>query len=102
MSRGPGKWQRRILARLTHSNTYWLRTLLPRHAGRSEYNALLRAALTLEAAGSILLDRYCWGATPGTGRTAVRRVGAPQPPRNHVVSVGNVHSRNSANTCEPN
>ncbi len=51
MSRGPGKWQRLILATLADTKVFWLRSLLPRHCTKAEYNALLRAALKLESAG---------------------------------------------------
>ncbi len=44
MSRGPGKWQRAILAELEGCEWFWLKKLLPQGYTRSDYHALLRAA----------------------------------------------------------
>jgi hypothetical protein len=98
MSRGLGKRQRSILEVLRVHRTFWLRSMLARKCTKAEYNALLRAALKLEEAGLIRIDRYAWGATPGIGKTAVRRTDAVQPLRRSVVSVGEVHPGYVANT----
>jgi len=72
MSRGPGKWQRLILDEV-HSGrwTYLLDLLADTHT-RSEYQALYRAARTLDEAGRISLWRY----TTGTKKLLVGPPGA--------------------------
>jgi len=91
MSKGFGKWQRAILAELATAESFWLRSLLGRRpCTKAKYNALLRAAMKLENSGLILIDRYFWGGTAGKGKTAIRRIGAAQPARHDVVSVGKV------------
>lgn len=65
MSRGPGKWQRVILAELASRESFWLRTLLPGNYTKAEYNALHRAALKLGAIGPIKVHR--WWTYGGTG-----------------------------------
>jgi len=97
MSKGPGKWQRAILAELASQETFWLRSLLSRSCTKAEYNAILRAAMGLEEAGLILLDRYRYGANDGTGRTAVRRIGTIKPERDSI-SVCEVPPGNLTNT----
>ena len=97
MSRGPGKWQRAILAELASHETFWLRSLLGRSCTKAEYNALLRAALKLEEAGAIAIDRWQFGANSGIGRLAVRRPWTPRRARDSV-SVCQVPSWNLTNT----
>ena len=75
MSKGPGKWQRMILAELAGREAFHLRALLGRECTKAEYNALLRAAMKLEAAGEIYITRFSWGARPGTGKTIIHRIG---------------------------
>jgi hypothetical protein len=67
MSRGPGRWQRTILERLTSREQYYLTEILPYHDGRPggfcrhEQMAALRAAHRLAAQGRIALDtRRFW------------------------------------------
>jgi hypothetical protein len=97
MSRGPGKWQRAILAGLASQETFWLRSLLGPSCTKAEYNALLRAAMKLEEAGLILMDRYEWGSETGVGKTAVRRIGTSRPERRSV----SVCKRLRSSTVEP-
>jgi hypothetical protein len=87
MSRGPGKWERAILTELASRENFWLRTLLPRDCTKAEYNALLRAALKLEAEGKIAVDRWAFASEPGIGKTAVRRIGTSRPERVNVGAV---------------
>lgn len=55
MSRGPGIWQRRILAILEVKPVFYLRHVLPDRPTRAPQVALLRAAHRLEAQGRVLL-----------------------------------------------
>ena len=74
MSRGPGKWQRVILEALEIEPAWYLRTLLPLDASRSDYVALLRAANALWRSGRIWKhDQHLWSGEPG--RVVIRRVG---------------------------
>ena len=57
MSRGPGKWQRRILAALEKRPAVHMRDLLPPTSSRSHHQALNRAALRLSANGKISIGR---------------------------------------------
>jgi hypothetical protein len=75
MSKGPGKWQRMILAELADREAFHLRALLGRKCTKAQYNALLRAALNLETAGKINIAHFYWGARPGTGKSIVHRIG---------------------------
>ena len=90
MSRGPGKWERAILAALEERESFWLRSLLSRETTKAQYNALLRAAMALEDKGRILIDRYAFGgeAWKCEGRTAIRRIGSIAPER---LNVGKGH-----------
>ena len=82
MSRGPGACQRRILERLESGTPFYLTELLPecmtpRHAQyAAAYQALWRAARTLDAAGRIDLLKYRAGKP---GALLVLRTGEPQP-----------------------
>jgi hypothetical protein len=76
MSRGPGTWQRGILAALEQHPAVYLMDLLPRPRTRSQVVALNRAARLLQQAGKIRMVR--WSVTvPGDGRcfVAVARPG---------------------------
>lgn len=77
MSRGPGKWQRLVLAALDQQPAWYAADLLPADHTRAEYVALLRAVGALEACGHIVVDRYQCRA--GVGRSVVvRRLGSGQ------------------------
>jgi hypothetical protein len=76
MSRGPGLWQRGILAALEKYPAVYLMDLLPRPRARSQVVALNRAARQLERASKIQTMR--WPViVPGTGGgfIAVARLG---------------------------
>ena len=75
MSKGPGKWQRVILAKLADREFFYLRKLLGRTCTKAQYNALLRAAQELEAAGKINVSRFAYGGEWGQGKTVVHRIG---------------------------
>ena len=66
MSRGPGKWQRGILAALRHHPAVYVSDLLPSDRTKAEYSAVHRAAYTLAANGKVQLWRPgCYaGAEP--------------------------------------
>jgi len=99
MSRGPGAWQRGILAAVEHYGMVYLRDLLPDHARKSELNALVRAAWRLVATHriEILVFRL------GRPRLLATRRGWPVPGRparaaHRPLSVGEVSPVNSAHT----
>ena len=75
MSKGPGLWQRAILAQLAGRPAFYLREMLPWRCTNGQYNALLRAALRLEEDGKIQIARFLWGASPGHAKTVVHRIG---------------------------
>jgi len=96
MSRGPGRWQRLILAALEVHPAVYLNTLLPAGFTRAEYTAIIRAAYSLVDAGRIELDRYlCWDGTPG--KLVARRPGI-HVSRDSVVSVDKAPQRHDVNT----
>lgn len=53
MSKGPGVWQRRLLAELEQHNAVILTDLLPRSYQRAQYVALHRAASVLHQKGQV-------------------------------------------------
>jgi len=55
MSRGPGKWQRSIIAALIEMPAVWLRDLLPRSHSDAQHQALYRAARRLRDDGAIAI-----------------------------------------------
>lgn len=61
MSKGPGKWQRLILAELETRDAFYLRCLLDSRCTKAQYDALLRAALQLESKGQISIMRFLFG-----------------------------------------
>jgi len=72
MSKGLGKWQRLILATLADQEAFYVRTLLRPTYTKAQYNALLRAAIQLNAAGKIETARFMCGIM----KTVVHRVGS--------------------------
>jgi len=74
MSKGPGKWQQMILSELVTKEAFYLRGLLGRHCTKAQYNALLRAAQTLESEGKINITRFRFGAAWCIGKTVVHRI----------------------------
>lgn len=81
MSRGPGRWQRKVLDALAREPGAILT-----HAGRShvEQNAIRRAAYTLEAAGKLKLVSQ---RIDGVRRLVVYRLDFPTPPVRFVTGV---------------
>jgi hypothetical protein len=77
MSRGPGKWQRAILAALAEREVFYLLDLLPPNHTKSEYNAASRAAIHLRDAG--LIDMHYWNYF--RPNVAVSRLGVLRPDR---------------------
>ena len=72
MSKGPGKWQVAILAKLNVLDRFTLQELLGPSFTRAQYNALHRAMLKLEDAGRINVHRYAFGSQ---GRAWICRFG---------------------------
>jgi hypothetical protein len=66
MSRGPGVWQRGILAALDQYPAVRLMDLLPRPRTRAQVVALNRAARQLAAAGTINLRHFSRMAASGS------------------------------------
>jgi hypothetical protein len=73
MSRGPGSWQRGILAALEQHPAIHLMALLPRPRTRAQVVALNRAARQLAKAGKI--DCYWTGKFGWPGNVVVARRG---------------------------
>jgi hypothetical protein len=117
MSRGPGRWQRAILAALEQHGAVWMRDLLPPEASceyqweqlaaqracRAQYSALHRAACRLCDAGRIemafchsyeVLGHYSGGCTVlvSPGKTAPEAKDIPR------LSVDKVPDENLVNT----
>jgi hypothetical protein len=70
MSKGPGIWERMLLAVLEKYSSAILTDLLPRPYSRSQYVALHRAAYNLERKGMVdiyhpQLGSHFWIAKPG-------------------------------------
>lgn len=61
MSRGPGSWQRAILATFDQAESFYLVDVLPDGYTKSQYNAAHRAALRLEDAGRISVKHFIYG-----------------------------------------
>lgn len=74
MSRGPGKWQRTIIAALESAQWIYVEDLLPPHPTRAEYVALLRAARGL--------TQYAlwWGGRKGRSGHYRLKIGLEMPP----------------------
>jgi hypothetical protein len=86
------------MAELAVHETFWLRSMLRPTCTKAEYNALLRAAMKLEEAGLITIDRYTWGSESGIGKTAIRAIDTAKPDRKAIISVGKVPWGHLANT----
>lgn len=91
MSRGPGRWQRRILEAVADGPIY-LRDLLPEQYTRSQYSALHRAATTLADAGAISYWHFTYASIkygPERGRkVALGPPGCPTPSRSALNDRG--------------
>jgi hypothetical protein len=94
MSRGPGYWQRAILAALDQAESFYLVDVLPDGYTRSQYNAAHRGMLRLEADGRISVKHFIYG-TPHVviGRPCVDAErpdsgGLGRTPRRQRPSVG--------------
>lgn len=100
MSRGPGIWQRGILAAVEHYGMVYLRDLLPDDARKSERNAVERAAWRLVAARRIEIKAFAFGRprllATRPGWSAI--VGRPPRASHRPLSVGEVRTANSAHT----
>jgi hypothetical protein len=71
MSKGPGKWQRAILAALVDREAIYLMDLLPANKTAAQYNAIDRAAIRLWRAGLVELTVF----VAGNKRVVVHRLG---------------------------
>jgi hypothetical protein len=95
MSRGPGIWQRGILAAVEHYGMVYLRDLLPDDARKSELNAVERAAWRLMANGRIEIVAFSLGRPRLLAvRPGLAVVGRPKRAVHRPLSVGQVPSRN--------
>jgi hypothetical protein len=84
MSRGPGRWQRTILAALNEAENFYLVDVLPNGYTKAQYNAAHRAAMNLVDDGRISMTRFlCGGGRRGGLKTVLGKPGTnPQrPPR---------------------
>jgi hypothetical protein len=99
MSRGPGMWQRGILAALEKYPAVYLMDLLPQPRTRSQVVALNRAARQLANSHRIEIHRWMCRAAE-SGFIVVARPGYRVRARKDVprVSVASVPSRNWCNT----
>jgi hypothetical protein len=78
MSRGPGRWQRAILATLEQHRAFFSHDLLPLEPTRAQQAALQRAVVTLHDKGKIGIGHWL-GHNPA-GRIVVYRLdGEPVP-----------------------
>lgn len=62
MSKGYGTKQRMILEKVKELKAFYLADILPWNYQAKDYQSLYRAAVTLEKAGKIAIDRHCLGA----------------------------------------
>jgi hypothetical protein len=101
MSRGPGYWQRGILAAVEHYGAIYIRDLLPDVARKSERNALERAAWRLTSEGRIEMVVFMCGRP----RLLAVRPGwvlrsRPDPAPVRPLSVGKVQPQDYAHTYD--
>lgn len=86
MSRGPGRWQREILAALDQVDAFYLVDLLPRVYTRAEYNAAHRAAFRLRETQRVDMWHFAFGTPkvmvccPGSGK--------PERPAGSIMGIG--------------
>jgi hypothetical protein len=85
MSRGPGKWQRTILAALERHPAFFARDLLPLEPTRAQQAALQRAIVTLHDAQKIAIARWWAGRHSSGGRIVVYRHGTRAPPPSEIA-----------------
>jgi hypothetical protein len=99
VSRGPGMWQRGILAALEKHPAVYLMDLLPKPRTRSQVVALHRAAHQLAQAGKIQTVRWL-GRVGYSGFITVARPGYRIDGRRDVsrLSVASVARKNQCNT----
>jgi len=82
MSRGPGAWQRFVLAELGKGRPFYLTELLPERYTMSQYKALHRAAVRLANSGRVGYWRFLCGAGRGNqSKVVITRPGAWKPDR---------------------
>src|SRR5687767_8722894 len=99
MSRGPGCWQRGILAAVEHFGMVYLRDLLPDDARKSDRNAIERAAWRLVEAGHIEVRVFLCGRPRMLAtRPGWRLMGRPKPAPHRPLSVGEVPPEKPAHT----
>lgn len=91
MSRGPGTWQRLILAAVSDGRWRYLVDLLPFGYTPAQYNALNRAAMRLVDDGRI--GYHGWMC--GRHKVAIGPAGAPPP----VRAVSGVISGGARTSC---
>lgn len=89
MSRGPGKWQRQILAVLEQHQAFFPNDLLGLEPSRSDQSALGRAVRELHDARKIGLARWL-GRNPAGSKLVIFRADefAPHPSKIARIGVG--------------
>jgi len=101
MSRGPGVWQRGILAALKVFPWFYIRDLLPDRARKSEQNALEHAAWRLVAEGRMEIKAYAHGRPRLLAvRNGLTVPGRPPRVCSRPLSVGQVLAVNLSHTYE--
>ena len=86
MSRGPGKWQRAILATLEQHQAFYPRDLLPLEPTRAQRAALQRAVTTLHDNAKIAIARW-WVRNAAGSRIVVFRYGTLAPPPSEIARI---------------
>jgi hypothetical protein len=86
MSKGPGRWQREILATLERHQAFFARDLLGIAPTRAQQAALHRAICTLHDNNKIAIARW-WGRSPSGGRIVIYRYGSLAPPPNEIARI---------------
>jgi hypothetical protein len=89
VSRGPGRWEREILAALDHVAAFYLTDLLPNPHTRSDVVALNRAANNLYAKNKVEMVRWlaCFTGKEERplGFLTIYQLGYPEPTRAQIT-----------------
>jgi hypothetical protein len=86
MSRGPGRWQRQILAVLERHQAFFPNDLLPLESTRAEQAALHRAVSTPHATHRIAVARWL-GHHPSGAKLVIFRYGTLAPPPDQIARI---------------
>jgi hypothetical protein len=86
VSRGPGRWQREILATLERYQAFFPNDLLGLEPTRAEQAALHRAVGTLQATRQIAVARWL-GRHHSGGKLVIFRYGTLAPPPDQIARI---------------